>query len=174
MIPLNLLNQVWIKWAIGAVIVVAAFFWHNKQVDDLVYDTEQKIVSVYNEKLIQLQNKVDIANAELTTKLKEQEDAKQIEIASINSAHASIVASLQKRTNRRASESNSSNCTGTEEAPVGATGMQLSGLDAEVLARFSRDTAELQSEMKSCILQYSIVKESVEALTNGTKQTTTN
>ena len=158
-----------IKIAVGAALVVAAVFWHNKQVDDLVQDARQKIVSEYNEKLVELQNKVDIANAELTTKLKEQEDAKQIEIAGINSVHSSIVASLQNRASRRASESSSSNCTGTQEAPIGATGMQLSGLDAEILARFSRDTAELQSELKSCILQYDTVKKSVEELTNATE-----
>lgn len=157
-----------------SVITIAALFWHDKQVDNLVSDTRQEIVVEYNNKLVKLQNKVDAANIELTDKIKEQQDAKQIEIASINNRHASIVASLYNRASNRASESSSNNCTGTENAPVGATGLQLSRMDAEMVTRFSRDTAELQSELKSVILQYNAVKESIEALTNGTEQATVN
>jgi len=146
-------------WLVGIGIALSALlYWHNHQVNEAVYQTKVAIALEYNQKLIQLQNKADEVSLGLQDKVKEIEDAKQKSISDINARHRTIVASLQNRPPRPTSSNPAVSNPGVEATPTGATGLQLSDVDGIFLSRFSRDTAELQGELKACLGGYADVR----------------
>ena len=136
----------------------ALFYLHTSQVDKAVQAARVEISQEMNRRLIELQDKADVATAELNTKIKEQDDAKNAEIESINRRYSSVIASLQSRANRPTSNNSNAGISNNSESPQGATGVQLFRSDAEFLTRYARDTSELQTELKSCYYKYEEVQ----------------
>lgn len=150
------------KYGIIIAVSLAMFagmaLWHKKQVNQVVTRTQVAMADQYNQRLITLQNKADAADITLREKLKEYEDAKKIEIGSINERHASLLASVSNRANRPASNGSGSAVSNNAESPKGATGAGLFRDDASFLAGFSADTERLKVELNACYFQYDAVK----------------
>lgn len=134
-------------------------FAYNRHIDNVRSEVAVQIAEQYNRSLISLQNKVDSKSEELKLKVEEIENDKKTELANVSSRYESIIVSLQQRPTRPTSESDNNPSPGNPESPQGATGVQLYRPDAEFLARFARDTAELQAELNSCYKKYDEVKD---------------
>jgi hypothetical protein len=160
------MNKIAIYALAIALFLGVAYWWHDNQVDAYRKQIQVEMTDQYNDRLVALQNKADDASLTLAAKLKENTNATKAEIAALNSRHAAIVAGLRKRPERPTSNANNGSNPGTGGTPQGNTGVQLYRPDAEFLVWFSRDTAELQAELKSCRIDYGIVKNQLEKFVN--------
>lgn len=155
------------KLLISFALLTALFFGYNYHIDKVQSQARTEIAQEYNTKLIALQNKADAATIQLSEKVKVITDEKNSEILATNARYESIISSLRNRPNRPASESNLGSSTEDTESKTGATGVQLYRPDAEFLTRFSRDTQELQSELKACYKQYEEVQNAVNSFSTN-------
>jgi len=140
---------------------VFAFRWHKSEVEKAV--TEERL-RVSKETLLAVEQAYrQKAQAELSMqdKLQDLQRKKDEQIRSISKHYDAIIAGLRDRPNDRQTGENYTNSTAETTTETGATGLQLSRPDAEFLARFARDTAELQAELKACIRDYESVREIV-------------
>lgn len=138
----------------------ALFYLHTSQVDKAVQAARVEISQEMNRRLIELQDKADVATSELNTKIKEQDDAKNAEIESINRRYSSVIASLQSRANRPTSNNSNAGIPTNSESPQGATGAELYRQDSIFLTGEATRAELIKQELLSCYEKYDTIRES--------------
>jgi len=149
------------KLAILAFVFFSAFTWHKAQVQIAV----ERTIAEANERnlkdIIRLTKKASEVSNDLKNKVEVIQKEKNAEIKDTNRKYNALLNSLSYRTDRSSKGSNPGNPPDAK-SEEGVTGVRLYRSDAEFLARFARDTAELQIELNSCYKQYDSVKESID------------
>lgn len=81
----------------------------------------------------------------------------QREIETLRTRHSSIVAGLQQRPQKRASEAAPATCSDSS-AGVGSTGKELARPDAEFLVGFAAEVEQLQQAYNECRQKYNALR----------------
>ena len=147
-------------------LVFGAWVWHKKEIEIALIEQKNLIYQQHQVELEKLRNQKLSIEQTLRQEILVNESRKNEEIRRINARHNSIVAGLRDRPTERQTPTNDSRDSSEATTTAGATGLQLSKLDAEVVVRFSRDTAELQSELIACMRDYEDVRNLFNQLRN--------
>ena len=139
-------------------LVFSAWVWHKKEIEIALIEQRQTLIEQHNLELIRVNNQKQAIEQSLREEILANERTKNEEIRRINARHSSIVAGLRDRPIERQTPTDNSRDSTETATTAGATGLQLSALDAEVVVRFSRDTAELQSELIACMRDFEDVR----------------
>jgi hypothetical protein len=143
-----------------------AYSWHKSEVktelNALRASLELQHRVVLDEQRKRLLERSRASERVLQEQITLSERDKNAKIKELNSTVSSLRSSLLKRPEGRISQGDFSKCPSEGTTEKGATGLQLSRMDADVLARFSRDTSELQIELKSCLADYESVRKALE------------
>lgn len=149
----------------GVILVVCsalaftALTWHKMKVQEAVQVATTALNESWRvsteEQRKHLTGLSDKAQGALQSKLNSTQRSKQDEVKKLQSTLTTLRSSLHERPDRTPdSASNSTNPTSETGSPKGATGLQLSKLDAEFLAGYASLASELQIELKACVTDY--------------------
>lgn len=139
-------------------LLFSAWVWHKKEIEIALIEQKQALTEQHNLELIRVNNQKQAIEQSLREEILENKRTKNEEIRRINARYNSIVAGLRDRPIERQTTPDNSRDSTEATTTAGATGLQLSALDAEVVVRFARDTAELQSELIACMRDYEDVR----------------
>jgi hypothetical protein len=140
---------------------LGAYSWHKQKIQTAIAEHDRKLSEYYNSKILSLMKEKEQTEQKLLQEVKNTERKKNEEISRVTRRYDDIIAGLRNRPDNRQTGENYTNSAAETPTETGATGLQLSRPDAEFLARFARDTAELQAELKACIRDYESVREIV-------------
>ena len=167
---MNSLLSFFAGWQVKLLLVVALVFglytYHkaevkiavNKAVAQVVVDMQ---IQSSKENFRLKERSLD-TQIELQAKADKIQKDKDNEIANLKSRVRILSDSLRDRPTNRQEPNRVSDNPGNPETQTGATGLQLSRPDAELLIWFAGETAELQTELNSCLKKYSIAKETLD------------
>ena len=153
--------------AIAAVVLgtlFAAYSWHKSEVRIAVKDAEFKVEQSYmvaiDEQRKRLVARSEASEKALVKAMSNTKKEKDAEVKKLNSDIASLRSELSKRPDRSVG-TDLPKGTGEGSSPTGATGLQLSNVDAGFLAGYSKFTSRMQIELKACLKDYEDVKNTV-------------
>ena len=142
-------------------ILAFAFVWHKTEVKIAVNTAIAEVNEKNLKDVIRLSKKAQDASKDLSNRINSIEKEKNAKIESTNRKYTALLGSLSNRPNRP-SEGDHPGNPSDSKGEEGTTAVRLYKPDAEFLARFSRDSSELQIELNSCYKQYDSVKEVID------------
>lgn len=161
----NKVKNTIIAVCVGAVLVLS-YTWHKSEVKSAVQAARASLELSHrvalDEQRKRLVARSNASERDLREQLNSNSRKKDEQIKKLNSDISNLRDSLLKRPEGRISESDFSRCSSKDGATQGATGLQLSRSDAEFLAWYSKDTRELQIELKSCLVDYETVRKQLD------------
>lgn len=135
--------------------------WKNSEVEAAVSAAKTAITLEYNQRLIRLQKSADAVSLNMMVTIKENEDAKQKSINSINARYNSIIAGLRDRPSRPPGISDSTGNSSDAKSTEGVTGVRLYAEDGRFLMGEATRAEMIKQELLHCYRQYDEVKDSI-------------